>query len=199
MLRRPVTTMAISLALLGGLAASRADDATTETFPTFNGVNLDHELLVLPTDFRFELTLVIVMTDAAQNPTLEEWAKNAPKLNRQFDQMGIASIMLVDPDADAPPVYRGERSGLFYTRDIIRSLTQRQRRAVFKLFGNKPDFFASMEMADPEHPPLFLVDREGSVLWRGYGGPRDELADEIRPIIKNYETTPRASAKPTAP
>jgi hypothetical protein len=146
-------------------------------FPMVSGYNLNRQEFEFPRDFGGELNLVIVPFQQYQQTIVNTWIPFAQEVEVSFP--GFIYYEL-------PTIY--EMSVLSRTflnegmRAGIPDETARQR--TITLYLNKENFRSALNIPDENDIHLFLVDRDGNILWRTIGEYTTAKADELIEVIK---------------
>lgn len=132
-------------------------------FPTITGDNLLGEALTLPDDFASAATLVIVPFDEAQQVGAGSWLPAARDLAASHPDFGYYNVPVFPSMAAA---MRGLiRAGMSLTigDEALRAIT------VTVFLDDRDAFLTSLNIANTDAMPVFLLNAEREVVWRGMG------------------------------
>ncbi len=158
-------------ALAAGLVAALAATAEAEPrFPETTTSDLNGRELTFPQELPAERTLLFVAFKREQQAVVDEW---------------IAELDLEAPDApawlelpvieDLGALWRG-----FIDNGMRSGVTSTETRArVFTIYGDTDAFREALGLGSEDLVYLLVVDREGRVLARDYGGYRPEKAPPL--------------------
>ncbi|MBN1148463.1 MAG: hypothetical protein JXA78_14480 [Anaerolineales bacterium] len=146
-------------------------------FPLVSGYNLNRQELVLPRDFGGELNLVIVPFQQYQQVTVNTWIPFAQETEATFPGFMYYELPTIYqmPAVARTFVNEGMRAG-------IPNQTARQRTVT--LYIDKDEFKSALDIPNEDDIYLFLVDRQGDILWRTSGEYSAEKAEELLQILK---------------
>jgi hypothetical protein len=146
-------------------------------FPVVSGYNLNRQEFEFPRDFGGDLNLVIVPFQQYQQNIVNTWIPFAQEVESSFPGFIYYEM---------PTIY--EMSALSRTflnegmRAGIPDETTRER--TITLYLNKENFRSALDIPDENDIYLFLVDRDGNILWRTTGEFTTEKADELIEVVK---------------
>lgn len=146
-------------------------------FPVVSGFNLNRQELEFPRDFERELNLVIVPFQQVQQNTVNTWLPAVQEVEAAFPGF----IYYEMPTIYEMPVFsrtfinEGMRAG-------IPNQTSRER--TITLYLDKNEFKSALEIPNEEDIFLFLVNRDGEILWRTTGAYTPEKTDELVKVIQ---------------
>ncbi len=147
-------------------------------FPIVSGFNLDRQEFEFPRDFEGDLNLVIVPFQRWQQNLVNTWIPTAQEIEASFPgfiyyemptlyEMSVISRTFIN---------EGMRAGIPDQTARERTVTLYLDKEVLKFALNIPN----------EHDiHLFLVDREGEILWRETGEFAEEKANRLLEFIQN--------------
>jgi hypothetical protein len=146
-------------------------------FPTISGDNLPGEAFNLPTDFAGERTLVIVPFDEEQQVNAATWlplAKEIAASNPDFAYYNVP----VFPGM-AAPVRAFIRAGMNFTIGDadLRALT------ITVFLDDRDVFLAALDVPNPDSMQVFLLNKDGEVLWRGAGEYDEAQGEALRAMV----------------
>jgi hypothetical protein len=151
---------------------SAAESTTTKesripSFPEVSGSNLEGQKYTLPRDFEGEVNLAIVAFQRWHQDLVDTWIPDARKLQGESQKFRFYEL---------PTIYRGNPLfRLWLDKGMAAGIPDIEaRRATITLYLDKPEFRASLGIPDEETIHLFLVDRQGKVLWQSKGERTDE-------------------------
>lgn len=163
-----LTLFALSI---GALAIRSAPNRSTPpalaadslgSFPRVSGRNLEGRQLDLPADFAGKLNVVLVAFKREQQTDVDSWMPFLKTITSTWPDVHIYELPTL-----------GRRYSLmrsFIDGGMRRGIPdQAVREATITLYIEKSPFRAALKIADEERISVFLVDRDGRVLWRADG------------------------------
>ncbi len=148
-------------------------------FPTVSGFNLNRQELVFPRDFEGKINLVIVPFQQYQQAVVNTWIPFAQDLESEvpgFLYYELPTIYEM-PSFSRTFINEGMRAG-------IPDATARER--TITLYLDKEAFKSGLGIASEDEISLFLVDREGNIIWRNSGGYSESKAEELLSVLEEY-------------
>jgi len=148
-------------------------------FPIVSGFNLNRQEFVFPRDFGGKFNLVIVPFQQYQQLTVNTWIPFVQEVEAAFP--GFVYYEL--PTIYAMPVLsrtflnEGMRAG-------IPDQTARER--TITLYLDKESFKSALDIPNEDDIYLFIVDRDGEILWRTNGEKTPEKANDLLQFIQNH-------------
>ena len=151
-------------------------------FPVVSGFNLNRQEFEFPRDFGAELNLVIVPFQQWQQNTVNTWVPYVQDLEDEFPNFIYYELPTIYemPVLSRTFLNEGMRAG-------IPDETARQR--TITLYLDKPKFKSALGIASEEDIYLFLVDRDGEILWQTTGSHTAAKAKELFQFIQNYQSS----------
>ena len=151
-------------------------------FPVVSGFNLNRQELEFPRDFGAELNLVIVPFQQWHQNTVNTWVPFVQDVEDEFSNFIYYELPTIYemPVLSRTFLNEGMRAG-------IPDETSRQR--TITLYLDKPKFKSALGIPSEEDIYLFLVDRDGEILWQGTGAYTPEKAKELFEFIQNYRSS----------
>lgn len=131
-------------------------------FPQVSGYNLMREEFIFPEDFQGSYNLVIIPFQQRQQADVNTWIPAAQELERIFPDLVYYELPTIYqlPALSRTFINEGMRAG-------IPDPTSRERTVTFYL--DKSVFKQALGIDTEEEIQLFLVDRQGTILWREEG------------------------------
>jgi len=151
-------------------------------FPVVSGFNLNRQEFEFPRDFGAELNLVIVPFQQWQQNTVNTWVPYVQDLEDEFPNFIYYELPTIYemPVLSRTFLNEGMRAG-------IPDETARQR--TITLYLDKSKFKSALGIASEEDIYLFLVDRDGEILWQTTGSHTAAKAKELFQFIQNYQSS----------
>lgn len=148
-------------------------------FPLVSGYNLDREEIEFPRDFGGDLNLVIVPFQQYQQTIVNTWIPFAQQTER--DNPGFMYYEL-------PTIYNLPAFARGFINEGMRAgiPDQTARERTITLYIDKDPFKAALGIEDEDDIYLFLVDREGDILWRASDEYTESKASELIEVISRY-------------
>ena len=142
---------------------SRLDLSREEDhFPTVSGYNLMREEFIFPEDFQGVYNLVMIPFQQRQQEDVNTWIPAAQELERKYPDLVYYELPTIYelPALSRTFINEGMRAG-------IPDQTSRERTITFYL--DKSVFKEALGITTEQNIQIFLVDREGNILWRDEG------------------------------
>lgn len=147
-------------------------------FPLISGLNLRNAEMTFPTDFVGDYNFVIVPFSDEQQVNAETWLPLARELAEANPSLKYYNIP-VFPDIN-PAIRVVIRAGLV----VAIADPELQAISVTVFLENRDAFLAALNIPDVEAIQVFLVNREGDVLWRGSGLYDDTQGELLRRFVE---------------
>lgn len=149
-------------------------------FPVVSGYNLDRQEIELPRDFGAELNLVIVPFQQNQQLDVNTWIPFAQEMERTIPGFMYYELPTI---YNLPAVARGFiNEGM---RAGIQDQTSRER--TITLYLDKESFKSALGITTEEKIHLFLVNREGNILWQTTGRYSVAKATGLEEVLDRYD------------
>jgi hypothetical protein len=147
-------------------------------FPIVSGYNLERQAFEFPRDFSGELNLVIIPFQQYQQRTVNTWIPTLQEIEASFPGFIYYELPTITgmPAVSRTFINEGMRAG-------IPDKTARER--TITLYLNKEAFKTALDIPSEEEIYLFLVDRDGNILWRVTGAYSPEKANDLVDIIQH--------------
>lgn len=147
-------------------------------FPEVSGYNLDRQEFIFPEDFQGKFNLVIIPFLQRQQADVNTWIPAAQELERSFPDLIYYELPTIytRPVLSRTFINEGMRAG-------IPDQTARERTITFYL--DKSVFKSALGITNEQNIQLFLVDRQGTILWREEGL---FSAEKIQSLVELLET-----------
>ncbi len=147
-------------------------------FPLVSGFNLNRQEFEFPRDFEGELNLIIVPFQQYQQQIVNTWIPFVQETEATFPGFIYYELPTIYemPVLSRTFINEGMRAG-------IPDQTARER--TITLYLDKSKFKSALEIADENDITLFLVDRNGEILWRANGAYTQEKADSLLQYIQS--------------
>ena len=154
-------------------------------FPKVSGSNLLRQKLTLPEDLQGSLNLVFVPFWQWQQMEVNSWLPLATQFEKTTP--GLHAYELPTIQSRSPLsrwfINEGMRAGI---------PNQKTREHTITLYIDKGAFRRALEMNDEDHIYVLLLDRTGSVIWRGRGSYSAENAASLERVLQNFSQIPAA-------
>lgn len=148
-------------------------------FPEVSGYNLMREEFIFPKDFQGEYNLVLIPFQQIQQRDVNTWIPPAQELERTVPGLVYYELPTIYelPTLSRTFINEGMRAG-------IPDQTARERTITFYL--DKEEFKKALDITTEAEIQIFLVDREGNILWREEGlyslEKEQSLLDRLRQL-----------------
>lgn len=146
-------------------------------FPVISGFNLNRQEFEFPRDFGGDLNLVIVPFQQYQQRAVNTWIPFAQEIEGAFPGFIYYELPTIYemPVLSRTFINEGMRAG-------IPDQTARER--TITLYIDKEAFKSALDIPGENDIYLFLVDRDGNILWRTVGEYTEDKASELSEVIK---------------
>jgi hypothetical protein len=146
-------------------------------FPVISGFNLNRQEFEFPRDFGGELNLVIVAFQQYQQLTVNTWLPFAQEVESAFPGFIYYELPTINemPAFSRTFINEGMRAGI---------PDQKARQRTITLYLDKDRFKAALDIPNENDVYLFLVDRDGNILWRTLGEYSEDKASELVTVIQ---------------
>lgn len=148
-----------------------------DLFPVVSGFNLERREFVFPRDFEGEHNLVLIPFQRYQQELVDTWIPAAQQIEAEFPGFIYYELPTL---TGMSTLYRtflneGMRAG-------IPDQTARQR--TITLYLDKEMFKNGLDIPSENDIYLFLVDRDGKILWRMTGEYTPEKTSELIKVLE---------------
>lgn len=149
-------------------------------FPVVSGFNLDRQEIVFPRDFGGDYNLVIVPFKQYQQQIVNTWIPFAQYVEASYPGFIYYELPTIYemPVLSRTFINEGMRVG-------IPDRTARER--TITLYINKETFKSVLDISTEDDVNLFLVDRDGEILWRTTGEYTEEKAQDLVQFIRGLK------------
>lgn len=154
-------------------------------FPELPGQTLDNREIIVPTDTKDKLTIVGMAYSKKSEDILKGWYE--PMFNKFVLKRGIMDH-LYDVNFFFIPMYTGAKKMAYeISMDKMRE-SNRKDLYPYLLFykGELEPYVSVLKMEEKELPYLFIIDREGNVLYRTKGLYSEKKMEEIEAILDSH-------------
>ncbi len=148
-------------------------------FPQMNAENLNRETMKLPSQLRGELNLVMVAFQQWQQSVIDSWVpflESLAEMYNDFDYYELPTIRKMNA------LYRrfidgGMRAGISSRDTRARTIT---------LYIDKDSFKEALDIVTEETIYLYLLDKEGKILWESEGKLTEEKAASLESVLREF-------------
>ena len=150
-------------------------------FPRVTGTNLKRQKYSLPNDFEGELNLVLVAFLREQQLMVNTWLPTADLLEKIHPELRYYEL---------PTISRLNLFARWFINTGMRSGIKdpKSRQRTITLYLDKKPFRKAMGIPDEENIYIFLVDKQGRIVWRSEGpcdvGKAELLSDFVGSFFK---------------
>jgi len=138
------------------------DGKKTLVFPDVSGSNLEGKSRRLPNDFEGDLNVVIIAFRREHTDMIESWLNSLAQMIGKNTKLGFYELPVLSRAYS--PFRRwidgGMRAGIVDDEARERTVT---------VYTNKRDFKRRLEIPNEETIYIFLVGRNGTILWQDKG------------------------------
>jgi hypothetical protein len=174
------TLVLVSLLMVYKIIPGKSNLLVTNTpsqFPVVTGYNLDRQEFEFPRDFSGEFNLVFIPFQRYHQDIVDTWVPTAQKIEAEFPGFIYYELPTL---ASMSTLYRtflneGMRAG-------IPDTTARQR--TITLYLDKEIFRAALDIPSENDVYLFLVDKQGKILWQSVGEFTEEKANSLLDFLR---------------
>lgn len=146
-------------------------------FPTVSGYNLERKEYQFPPDFLGRYNLVIIAFLREQQEVVNTWLPHAGQLEGQYPGFYYYELPTIRNMSllSRTMLNEGMRAG-------IPDPLSRQRTVT--LYLDKQAFKSALGITTEQQIHLFLVDRQGEILWRTTGEYTDKKLNDLIHVIE---------------
>ncbi len=146
-------------------------------FPLVSGYNLQREEYQFPGDFGGQLNLLLVPFQRRQQQDVNTWIPRAQALERSYPEVVYYELPTIYqlPRLSRTLINEGMRAGIPDRKARERTIT---------LYVDKDVFKSALAIETEQEIQLFLVDREGKILWREQGVFSEEKLQRLIEVIQ---------------
>nr|KXH72194.1 MAG: hypothetical protein AM325_01600 [Candidatus Thorarchaeota archaeon SMTZ1-45] len=145
-------------------------------FPQLKAENLNREMIEIPSQLRGEINIVMVAFQQWQQGLVDSWVpflESLIEIHENMDYYELPTIRKMNV------LYRrfidgGMRAG-------IQSRGTRER--TITLYIDKDPFKEALDIVTEETIYVYLIDREGKILWETQGGLSEEKAESLETAL----------------
>ena len=148
-------------------------------FPVVSGFNLNRQELQFPRDFGGDYNLVIVPFQQYQQQIVNTWIPFAQELESSFP--GFIYYEL-------PTIYEMPMLSRTFLNEGMRAgiPDQTARERTITLYLDKETFKSALDIPTEDDISLFLVSRDGEIVWRTTGAYNSEKANDLLQFIQDH-------------
>lgn len=168
---RAISVLAAAVCMVTGVALMGAEGESV--FPAITGKSLAGEEFRVPKGFTAEHNLVLVAFLREQQKSIDTWIPRMEELEDSNEGFAFYEFPVL-PKMNAIAkwwIYQGMRSG-------IRSEQARARTVTFHI--DKAGFKQHLGIATEDSIQVFLLNRDGMILWRSTGEWSRSKEDALR-------------------
>jgi hypothetical protein len=150
-------------------------------FPVVNGSNLLKQKLTLPQDFEGQFNLVFVPFQQWQQMEVNSWGAVAEALEKKYPSFHYYEL---------PTIQRMNPLAHFFIDEGMRGgiPDPATRKRTITLYIDKSPFRRALGMQNEDHTYIFVVNREGDILWQAQGPYQPETAEALLQTVKELNT-----------
>lgn len=149
-------------------------------FPRVKGNNLEEKPYKLPEDLEGELNLCIIPFKRWQQGLVDEWVPFLSNISEKIEGFRFYEI---------PTMAKGYRLMSFIIDGGMRSgIPDRSvRKRTITLYINKSPFKNALNILSEDTIYLYLVRRNGEILWNSKGGFDEKVAEDLLHTLENLK------------
>ena len=149
-------------------------------FPEVSGFNLMREEFVFPQDFQGEYNLLLIPFQQRQQQDVNTWIPAARELERTTPGLVYYELPTIYqlPTLSRTFINEGMRAG-------IPDQTARER--TITLYLDKSGFKTALGITTEERIHIFLVDRQGTILWQEEGLYSAEKIQSLVELLEDLQ------------
>lgn len=152
-------------------------------FPTVTGQDLLRRKVTVPTDLEGQLNLVLVAFQRWHQDLVESWLPAVTQLDARYS--GLRHYEL-------PVLRRMDLLSRTFINEGMRAgiPSPSIRAGTITLYLDKTDFLKSLDLAGDDDICVMLIDRKGTVLWRGSGAFTSDSAHSLDETLTSLASEP---------
>jgi len=153
------------------------DGKKTLVFPDVSGSNLEGKSRRLPNDFEGDLNIVIIAFRREQTDLIETWQNSLAQMIEKNTKLRFYELPVL---SRAYSPFRwwidgGMRAGI---------LDEEARKRTITVYTDKRNFKKRLEIPNEETIYVFLVNRDGTILWRDEGRYTEAKAQKLQNVVQ---------------
>lgn len=150
---------------------------TRINFPVVAGSNLDGHKYSLPNDFKGNLNIVMIAFRREQTNLIEGWTNRLEELVGKNPTLEYYELPVLSTSYSPFRwwIDGGMRAGI---------LDDKARQRTITVYTNKKVFKNQLGISDEGTIYIFLVSRNGKILWRTQGGFTEEKHQQLQHIAE---------------
>jgi hypothetical protein len=153
------------------------DGKKTLVFPNVLGSNLEGKSRRLPNDFEGDLNVVIIVFRREHTDMIESWLNSLAQMIGKNTKLGFYELPVLSRAYS--PFRRwidgGMRAGIVDDEARERTVT---------VYTNKRDFKRRLEIPNEETIYIFLVSRNGTILWQDKGRLTEAKFQKLQNVVQ---------------
>ena len=148
-------------------------------FPTIEGRNLEFEKYVLPRDLKGELNILIIPFQRWHQTLVDEWAYFLDNMIEDKNQVRYYEV---------PTLSYGYKMMSFMIDGGMQAgiPDKNVRERTITIYVNKSKFRNELKIPNENTVYLFLINKQGDILWRSSGQYSDKRGIELKKYLENY-------------
>ena len=148
-------------------------------FPEVEGKNLESKSYKLPYDLEGDLNVVLVPFQRWHQNLVDSWGAYLENITQRFAGVKFYEV---------PSLSRGYKMMSFVIDGGMRAgiLSKEVRERTITIYINKSTFKKALEIPNEQTIYLFLVDKNGKILWRESGVYDDLKAEKLTDYLTDY-------------
>ena len=172
---------AIMLLRIGPAKSRLKLSENPDRFPLVSGYNLNRKEIEFPSDFDADLNLLIVPFKQHQQLDVNTWIPFAQQTEAERSEFMYYELPTISamPALSRTFINEGMRAGI---PDPV------ARRRTITLYIDKEKFKSSLGIQDEDRIYLFLVDRQGEILWQTSGEFSEDKAHSLSAVLGEFST-----------
>lgn len=146
--------------------------AVKDYFPEVLGTNLEGKETLLPDELKGDMNLLVVAFARKQQEKIDTWIKTTENFHNKYPGFEFYELPVIKPMNFFMRfnINNGMRYGIDDKEQRIRTIT---------FYINKKSFKKALDIPNEEEIRIFLINKEGKILWRNYG---EATADKIESL-----------------
>jgi hypothetical protein len=148
-------------------------------FPKVEGKNLEYKSYKLPYDLEGELNILLIPFQRWHQNLVDSWGPYLEELNKQFPRVKFYEL---------PSLSKGYKMMSFVIDGGMRAGIPRKevRERTITIYINKSKFKRTLKIPNEQTIYLFLINKNGEILWRESGVYNDSKAEELINYLNDY-------------
>lgn len=151
--------------------------AKTENFPVLNGSSLEGKKYVIPKSLEGKYNIVFIAFKREHQILINSWIPLVKSITRKYSDSKYYEIPIL---SESYQLFKGiidggMRSGI---------ADKKAREATITVYDSKTKFMESLDIKDDENIHIFVLNKQGNILWRAIGAVNENDTKELNDLFE---------------